>query len=779
MSVANMNVRSSILSSHNASRTASVQRGIAAAVAVLVACAGAAFGGDGIVFSGVEHLSRGGATVAPSLDGRRLHIHNLGSSGQDGVEIKLRSAFGGGVTVESIDGAPVVPGAVLRTKYKGWDGTIKGVRTTTTNPGGGITHTFDYSGLGATSIDVVTLDGGGHVLSKITFSGAIAVMPMPQPCPAGSQWGWPKWYDLWYGGTHYLGNFCNDPINPIGRIVVTPHFPPGSSPDMRMQSMIVEAAGVPAIDLSEPSYANREAGPPVISEIVVSKARMTGLGAAHLAELCDNGVDCDDPAQRKLVVSNIGSSGQDGVEVKFGKSQPATSGSFLLGDVMHSTGEATMRLRSPSGLTSSSLTVTGSGGSSSGQATVHPDFSSEGSTQFMVTGYLNGQVVTQTTLPNGTGVVLTTDQIVCGPNSQVIYGWVTMWVYNQPYPYAGGSYQTYWGVTGCIQMGGGNGLPINYTDRVVFSPVNPTINTGGTASASITGRNLPQPITVLDIGTSPEPTACPAAGMVENFDNMIAGPVDAYPCWSQWDGLTDVSADVSVGTGISGGNSLKLTGSLNPDGNADNVVRAVTITGGRSTFTTSIRVPSGATGASFIALMDQYSADALHLGAWLVIDGGNNTVRNVVNNLQRATLVRDQWIPVRVEIDLDADTVAAYYNNQPLFSGQSWRNGTSFPGSAPVGLSRIIGVALFAGDGSGPGLSEMYFDDMSLLPALPPACLADVNSDGVVDGGDFIAFINSFATGDVAVDPVADVNHDLIIDGDDFISFINAFSAGC
>ncbi len=60
-----------------------------------------------------------------------------------------------------------------------------------------------------------------------------------------------------------------------------------------------------------------------------------------------------------------------------------------------------------------------------------------------------------------------------------------------------------------------------------------------------------------------------------------------------------------------------------------------------------------------------------------------------------------------------------------------------------------------------------------------PACLADVNRDGVVDGSDFIAFINSFGIGDVAVNNLADVNHDSIIDGSDFTDFINAFAAGC
>ena len=70
---------------------------------------------------------------------------------------------------------------------------------------------------------------------------------------------------------------------------------------------------------------------------------------------------------------------------------------------------------------------------------------------------------------------------------------------------------------------------------------------------------------------------------------------------------------------------------------------------------------------------------------------------------------------------------------------------------------------------------------------LLPACLADVNGDRVVDGSDFIAFINSFSVGDPAVDVLADIagtgaagnQPDGAVDGSDFVAFINAFSAGC
>jgi hypothetical protein len=59
--------------------------------------------------------------------------------------------------------------------------------------------------------------------------------------------------------------------------------------------------------------------------------------------------------------------------------------------------------------------------------------------------------------------------------------------------------------------------------------------------------------------------------------------------------------------------------------------------------------------------------------------------------------------------------------------------------------------------------------------------------DGTVDGGDFIAFINSFGIGDATVDSTADIAGggdeailpDGTIDAMDFIAFINEFAIGC
>ena len=82
-----------------------------------------------------------------------------------------------------------------------------------------------------------------------------------------------------------------------------------------------------------------------------------------------------------------------------------------------------------------------------------------------------------------------------------------------------------------------------------------------------------------------------------------------------------------------------------------------------------------------------------------------------------------------------------------------------------------------------------FADDAFIVTVREPiTCgLADVNSDSVVDGTDFVEFINSFSAGDVNIDSLADVagsgddglSPDGIIDGTDFVAFINAFAVGC
>ena len=160
------------------------------------------------------------------------------------------------------------------------------------------------------------------------------------------------------------------------------------------------------------------------------------------------------------------------------------------------------------------------------------------------------------------------------------------------------------------------------------------------------------------------------------------------------------------------------------------------------------------------------------------------------------TIYKDGWysftpsVESNIEVNTfgaNFDTVLAVYAGCPAADTTPITCNDDF-----IGLQSRIDFLAAAGTTyyirAGGYVPSSFGDGPVLLTATPtaPPCLADVNGDGTVDGSDFILFINSFAIGDAAVDPIADIVDgggvppgDGTIDGSDFIAFINAFSAGC
>ncbi len=124
-----------------------------------------------------------------------------------------------------------------------------------------------------------------------------------------------------------------------------------------------------------------------------------------------------------------------------------------------------------------------------------------------------------------------------------------------------------------------------------------------------------------------------------------------------------------------------------------------------------------------------------------------------------------------------------------------WRAASWTFSSLGLVATNQVKLRFIADDAGAGSVVEAAIDDVLIFGLLctPPAAscsitdVAPPGGDGTVDGNDFVVFINSFTTGDVAVDPAADVagggpdgsQPDGIIDGSDFVAFINAFAAGC
>lgn len=309
----------------------------------LLAAGSATFAQPGAVYvSGLAHTALGNAELGPA-DERRLPIRNLGSSGEDGVEISLRSAMGAGVAVDLTDFPGVgTPNREIKIRPKGWDGTVKGTMRAYNEPATGQTLlSADFTDIGASSALYTEYDSAGNPIAEgYLAAGDGFLMP---PCVNSYQiwvaqlvitnWGPPKQFSVvWW----YFCSSCPDPwqwyipggcsgISTERRFVITPIVPAGVRGIADIDSLTVTGADTPDLDgdgVSDMVVGNADLKsfstpcPPwdcLDWDTAFHNSRW-GIGQAHISETCtpDDEGGCDE-SDRRLVVDNLGSSGQDGV----------------------------------------------------------------------------------------------------------------------------------------------------------------------------------------------------------------------------------------------------------------------------------------------------------------------------------------------------------------------------------------------------------------------------------------------------------------------------------
>ncbi len=210
-------------------------------------------------------------------------------------------------------------------------------------------------------------------------------------------------------------------------------------------------------------------------------------------------------------------------------------------------------------------------------------------------------------------------------------------------------------------------------------------------------------------------TAAPeGANWSDNFDSYATGSqLHGQGGWKGWFNDPTAGALTSSAQARSTPNSAAILG-------ASDLVHEYGETDGQWVYTAWQYVPSNFTGQSYFILLNQYNdaGTTLNWSTQVMFDGATNQVVND-GGVSGGTLplVRGQWVELRVEIDLDADTQAFYYNNQLLYSG-TWSGQVS-----GGGVTSIAAVDLFANNAS-----VVYYDDMSLVNVTGPA-VCDAPSD--------------------------------------------------
>ena len=353
--------------------------------------------GTGVYGFGLVHSALGQAGVDYDPVARRLPVNNIGSSGQDGVEIQLgRQATGHSLQFSDV-GSLNDPGASHSFECRGTSGglgAVVGRLTTVRNSDGSEDLSPDFSGLGATSCWVVLVDGSGAVVKRVHRA-----LPFTLHVSSSAYLS-KKGYDYYQAKSNYRwiqasydhavrvssgggGTDCDDvrficdsgnPVEALNSIQLTCTIPSGAG------SFVVSEEGI------VPPCAGCPNGPD-------DNGVAIALGDAHW--------DLDGAAGGPVKVLNLGSSGLDGVSVKLRESptlcclkrsgmildeQPLAPGTLTcdatgkIGGLDHPLGRLSCFVGTD-------------------KTEFEPDFSAVGSPGYRVLLYSNGTVVADVTNP--------------------------------------------------------------------------------------------------------------------------------------------------------------------------------------------------------------------------------------------------------------------------------------------------------------------------------------------------------------------------------------------
>ena len=160
----------------------------------------------------------------------------------------------------------------------------------------------------------------------------------------------------------------------------------------------------------------------------------------------------------------------------------------------------------------------------------------------------------------------------------------------------------------------------------------------------------------------------------DNFDSYAAGSTIAgQGDWDTWDQNPAVDAEVSTLFAQSQPNSLQLQA-------FDDIVRLFNgFNTGNFTFRSSVYIPSGQNGEYFFILLNTYNhGGPYNWSAQIEISDATGMVQDVggssapTGTSTPTTVVYDQWVDVRVEVDLTNNTYDAFYGQNMIMQGNAW-----------------------------------------------------------------------------------------------------------
>ena len=196
--------------------------------------------------------------------------------------------------------------------------------------------------------------------------------------------------------------------------------------------------------------------------------------------------------------------------------------------------------------------------------------------------------------------------------------------------------------------------------------------------------------------------AAPAYG--DDFEAYANGTVmQGVGGWKGWDNSPAAAGTASNAQAHSGSISMAVGPA------ADAVHEFTGFTSGSYDIIAWTYLPSTTTGQQYFIVLNTYADGGTNnWSTQVLLDAAANTVTadiNVVSGTGTATTVEDQWVELRITVDLTADTQTLYYNGVQ-FATATWTGGVSGGGALNIDT-----IDLF-----GNGADTMYYDDIAIVP---------------------------------------------------------------
>jgi hypothetical protein len=201
--------------------------------------------------------------------------------------------------------------------------------------------------------------------------------------------------------------------------------------------------------------------------------------------------------------------------------------------------------------------------------------------------------------------------------------------------------------------------------------------------------------------------AASGQSMSDTFDTYTLGTVGGQGGWEGWTGAP-VAGTVSTLQAFSGTQSLQVVA-----GN-DTVRPFSGVTSGQWTLSLQQYIPSASSGVSWLITMNSYPSSLnwsaqiqadLTQGLVGVFDGAGAQAGSTLS------LLKDQWVNIRFEINLSANSVSSFYNNT-LLGTHAWQSG---------GFNQLQALDIYPDEGAGSAqIGSVFYDNVQLTQVPEP-----------------------------------------------------------